>query len=68
MQRRSIHTFLKIGCVFCVVRAEWFERIQLRRVKFQDASLPGYELGSRGRELRESRQSKVIEKKWQERN
>jgi hypothetical protein len=40
-------------------------------VEFQDASLPLSELGSRrirGESTRERWQSKVIEKKWEERN
>jgi hypothetical protein len=27
------------------------KRVQLRRIEFRDASLPGYELGNRGTEL-----------------
>jgi hypothetical protein len=37
--------------VFCVVRAEE-QRRSFKSVEFRDAMLPGYELGSRGIELR----------------
>jgi hypothetical protein len=37
-------------------------------VEIGDASLPGYELGSRGIKLRVSIVGRIIEKNWQERN
>jgi hypothetical protein len=45
--------------------------VEKKGVKFRNATLPGYELGSRGLEL--SRVfgmgiCRIIEKKWQERN
>jgi hypothetical protein len=46
----------EISCVFCVVRAEGLPKGQRRwseSVEFRDASLPQYELGSRGIEASE---------------
>jgi hypothetical protein len=43
------------GCVFCVLHAEGLykgQRRSFKPVEFRDASLPEYELGSRGTELR----------------
>jgi hypothetical protein len=61
MEQLSKHVSVKTNlhndkrAVFCVVKAKGLYKEQRRSfesVEFRDASLPGYELGSRGIELK----------------